>query len=253
MLTASGATHPGRVRQMNEDVFLCDTDLGLFIVADGMGGHHAGEVASQLAVESIRGFLARTSDGSSVTWPYGIDPKLSFDGNRLVTAVKLANRRVFKAGESREDYTGMGTTVVAGLVSGDRFVFAGVGDSRIYSLARDAMIQLTTDDTWVALMMTGQGDLDARVLANHPMKHVLTNVVGARDQIDVVVQERALDVAETFLFSSDGLHGSLDDAAIERLLRSGQPPESLADLLVQEALTRGGEDNITAVVVRFTP
>jgi PPM family protein phosphatase len=253
MLTASGATHPGRVRPMNEDVFLCDPDLGLFIVADGMGGHHAGEVASQLAVESIRGFLARTSDGSSVTWPYGIDPKLSFDGNRLMTAVKLANRRVFKAGESREDYTGMGTTIVAGLIREDRFVFAGVGDSRIYSLNRDGMTQLTKDDTWVALMMADQGDLDARVLANHPMKHVLTNVVGARDQIELIVQERALGAPETFLLSSDGLHVSLDDATIARLLRSDQPPEACANLLVEEALTRGGDDNITAVVVRFTP
>jgi len=250
MLTAGGATHAGRIRRINEDVFLSDPELGLFVVADGMGGHHAGEVASQLAVETIRSFLTRTRDGEDVTWPYGIDPNLSFDGNRMLTAVRLANRRVFKAGESREDYTGMGTTTVAALIAGGRFVFSNVGDSRIYVLSSEGLVQLTQDDTWVAMMM-GKGE--PGVNPNHPMKHVLTNVIGARDQIDCRVTERELKSEETYLFCTDGLHGFVPQETLAASLRLDESPTAIAERLVQLALDAGGGDNITALVVRYRP
>jgi serine/threonine protein phosphatase PrpC len=249
MLTAFGVTHPGLARPINEDTFLCDVDAGLFIVADGMGGHHAGEVASKLAVEAVRAFLERTKDGGDLTWPYGIDPSLSFDANRVTTAIKLANRRVFKAGESREDYTGMGTTLVIGLVSGEQFVYAGVGDSRIYSFDGSTLTQLTEDDSWVGMML-GK-DVDPAVAAKHPMKHVLTNVIGARDQVECKVIERTLAKAETFLLSSDGLHGFVDVAAIVRILGSGEGADKQAQQLVEAALASGGSDNITALAVRY--
>ena len=102
MLTAHGVSHPGRVRKHNEDAWRSEPELGHFLVADGMGGHNAGEVASGLAVEAIHAFLRRTKDGEDVTWPYGIDAKMSFNANRVMTAIKLANKRVFKAGESRD-------------------------------------------------------------------------------------------------------------------------------------------------------
>jgi protein phosphatase len=253
MITAAGVTHPGRVRPINEDAFLCDVDNRLFVVGDGMGGHHAGEVASNLAVESIRTFLTRTRDGEELTWPYGINPELSFDGNRVMTAIKLANRRVFKAGESREDYSGMGTTIVVVLASAEgRLVFASVGDSRIYAFSGGRLTQLTQDDSWVSMML-GKDNVDPAILAKHPMKHVLTNVIGARDQLDFKVMERPLAGEELFLLSSDGLHGALETPDIEAVLGSGQPPEVLADRLVQAALERGGTDNITALVIRHQP
>jgi protein phosphatase len=253
MITAAGVTHPGRVRPINEDTFLCDLENGLFVVGDGMGGHHAGEVASNLAVESIRTFLTRTRDGEEMTWPYGINPELSFDGNRIMTAIKLANRRVFKAGESREDYSGMGTTIVVALATAEgRLVFASVGDSRIYSFAAATLTQLTQDDSWVSMML-GKDNVDPGVLARHPMKHVLTNVIGARDQLEFKVTERPLDREELFLLSTDGLHGALEAPDIVAILGSGQPPDALADRLVQAALERGGSDNITALVVRHQP
>lgn len=250
MITAAGATHPGHVRPVNEDAFVCDVDGELFVVADGMGGHHAGEVASALAVEAIRTFLTRTRASENVTWPYGINPALSFDSNRVLTAVKLANRRVFKAGEGREEYTGMGTTVVAALVSGDRLIFASVGDSRLYSFNRSTLVQLTEDDTWIRMT----GHVDPAAIANHPMRHVLTNVVGARDQIECRVAERALGAEEEiFLLSTDGLHGAIDGPTIASVLRDGGPPDMMADRLVQAALERGGGDNITAIVIRHQP
>jgi PPM family protein phosphatase len=249
MITAAGATHPGRVRPINEDALLCDEAEGLFVVADGMGGHNAGEVASTLAIDTIRTFLTRTRDGENVTWPYGIDPTLSFDSNRLLTAVKIANHRVFKAGESREEYTGMGTTTVAALVSGDQLIFVSVGDSRLYTLAAGELVQLTEDDTWIRLT----DGLDPANVAKHPMRHVLTNVIGARDQVECHVIERVLGAAETFLLSTDGLHGLVDAATMAAVLRAADPPTVLAERLVQAALERGGRDNITVLVMRYQP
>jgi protein phosphatase len=249
MITAAAVTHPGRVRTINEDAFLCEPEKGLFVVADGMGGHHAGEVASTLAIETVRTFLTRTRDAESVTWPYGIDPDLSFHSNRMKTAVKLANRRVFKEGESREDYTGMGTTLVAAVVDDQRLVVASVGDSRLYAFADDALVQLTEDDTWVRMT----GVVDAAQVASHPMKHVLTNVIGAREAIEFGVREDVLNGERTLLLSTDGLHGVLDGAFIASVLRTDGPPESLAGQLVQAALDGGSIDNITALVVRYRP
>src|SRR5437016_1395048 len=213
LLTAHGATHPGNVRKSNEDSVLSDPGLGLFIVADGMGGHNAGEVASRLAVEAIKGFLSLSHDGEDFTWPYGVNPSLSFHGNRLMTSVKLANRRVFKVGESRDEYTGLGTTVVAALIEEGQLVVAGVGDSRIYSYREGKLEQITQDDSWVATVLARDPGRDEASLASHPMRHVLTNVLGAREQLEMDVDERPLADAEVLLLCSDGLHGSPDDRA----------------------------------------
>jgi protein phosphatase len=251
MLTAHGLTHPGRVRKTNEDTILLDLELGLFLVADGMGGHNAGEVASKLAAEAIRGFLARSEDGNDFTWPYGIDPSLSFQGNRLMTAIKLANRRVFKAGESRDDYAGLGTTVVAALIADDQLTFSGVGDSRIYLFGSGRLEQITVDDSWAATVLARDAGSDDATFAAHPMRHVLTNVLGAREQIDMEVEERAIRPAERLLLCSDGLHGLVDDDALARVLGAPNSDEDAAHELVQLALDAGGPDNVSALVVRM--
>lgn len=248
-LVAHGVTHPGRVRKNNEDALLSDADLGLFLVADGMGGHNAGEVASALAVEAIQGFLIRSKPGDDFTWPYGIDPTLSFLGNRLSTAIKLANRRVFKAGESHDSYTGLGTTVVAMLVEEDQCAFSGVGDSRIYVWADGRLEQLTRDDSWVATVLAREPAMDEAVLASHPMRHVLTNVIGAREPIEMDIHERALRGGERFLLCSDGLHGVLDDHHLERVLSSDAAPKAMAEDLIRQSLDRDVGDNVTALVL----
>ena len=115
-LTAFGITHPGRIRPNNEDCLLWDVPTGLFMVADGMGGHQAGEVASRMAVETVRSFLEASHGDQDLTWPFGFDPQRSMNANRLITAVRLANRKVFQAGEDKPDLAGMGTTVVAALI-----------------------------------------------------------------------------------------------------------------------------------------
>jgi protein phosphatase len=252
MIKAHGATHPGPVRHLNEDAFLCDVEQSLFIVGDGMGGHQAGEVASRLAVDSIHAFIARTRNDEKVTWPYGIDPAVSFDGNRVATAIRIANRRVFKASENSEEYTGMGTTIVVALVTDDRIVLSSVGDSRIYSFAQGTLTQLTQDDSWISMLMAN-GTMDPGAIARHPMRHVLTNVVGARESLDCRVQERTLAGGELFLLSTDGLHGALDHETMQALMGQHADPAALAPTLVEAALQQGSKDNITALVIRYEP
>ena len=225
-----------------------DLALGVFIVADGMGGHNAGEIASRLASDTIRGFLKRTNEVDEFTWPFGLDPRLSYDANRLLTAVKLANRRVFRAGESRDDYTGMGTTVVAVVAGRNRASYAAVGDSRIYSFADGRLEQLTRDESWMTAL-GGESGLNPGTIAGHPMRHVLTNVIGARDDVDAQVGERELGRRERLLLCSDGVHGSLDDASIADILARAGSARAASEALVAAALARGATDNVTAVVV----
>ena len=253
MLTAYGVTHPGKVRPGNEDALFWDVQAGLFLVADGMGGHQAGEVASRMAIETMRSFLESSRGDRDLTWPYGFDPGLSFNGNRLVTAVRLANRRVFQAGEDQPDYSGMGTTIVAAVIEQRQLSFCGVGDSRLYLCTADSFVQLTHDDSWVATVLANEPGVDEATLAHHPMRHVLTNVVGARDETEVEVIERQIREGDTLLLCSDGLYGMLDDAALRDILSQPGPVEQVAERLIVSALEKTASDNITALVVRCEP
>ena len=253
VLRAYGATDIGPVRKTNEDHFASDEDLQLFVVADGMGGHSAGEVASSLAVETIVGFIRRSAskgDGE-FPWPYGIDPALTFASNRLRTAIYLANLRVFRAAEQHDEYTGMGTTVVSALIVGSRLTIAHAGDSRAYLFAGGALRRLTSDDTWEATVLAGQTESRNTSASPHPLRHVLTNVVGARDSADVHVSEHELEGGERILLCSDGLHGILDDEALRALIAGDDPPGAVVPRLIEAALGRGSRDNLTAVLIQY--
>ncbi len=249
-IQAHGLSDPGPVRKINEDSFFSDPLLRLFIVADGLGGHSAGEVASGLAVDTISGFIRRTEEDSECSWPYGIEPALSFAGNVLRTAVHLANRRVFRAAEKHDEYTGMGTTVVAAFMTGPRLAVAHAGDSRLYLLANGELKQMTRDDTWAATLLAAQGD-GKGVPPARSMKHVLTNVIGARAQTEVHLGEYDLSPGDTILLCSDGLHGALDDAAIHELMAANGSPAEMVPRMIEAALGRGAKDNVTAVVARY--
>jgi len=250
VVEAHGLSDTGPIRKSNQDRYLSDTALQLFVVADGMGGHAAGEVASSLAVETITGFIRRTEEDSEFSWPYGIEPNLSFSGNRLRTAVHLANRRVFRAAERFDEYTGMGTTVVGALICGSRLAVANAGDSRLYLFADGRLTQLTRDDTWAATVIAAQPGSDPTAPPKS-MRHVLTNVVGARDQAEVRLSEHDLTGGEMILLCSDGLHGVLDDRTIEGMLGGGGTPSDIVTRLIEAALTGGARDNVTAVVARY--
>ncbi len=251
MVLAHAVSDAGPVRKNNEDSCAVEHDLQVYVVADGMGGHNAGEVASRLAVEALVGFMRRSHEDTDVSWPYGIDPTISLHANRLRTAINLANRRVFRAAESHDDYTGMGTTVVAALVTGTKLVVGNVGDSRLYVSTNDGFSQVTEDDTWAATMLRQSGGADSALLAHHPMRHVLTNVLGAREQTEVHMFERDLAPGDTIFICSDGIYGVLDDHALGAELEATPDPRAAAERLVQLAIDRGTRDNVTALVVRY--
>lgn len=245
-LTVGSRTDIGP-RKMNQDHLGWWPDLGLFVVADGMGGHNAGEVASQLAVQAIHQFIADSADGGDFTWPFGMEVAQSLDSNRLTTAVRLANRKVYAEGSRRAELNGMGTTVVAALVNGDRLTLASVGDSRIYRFRDGNLEQLTKDDTWLASVLGAKEAADADPA--HPLRHVLTSVVGTRDDVKPGAREEQLVAGDTFVLCSDGVHGRLDSAAIAEVLMGAASAPDQATRLVDEALTRGSSDNATALVI----
>ena len=247
-MRAFGLSETGPVRHMNEDCFVSAEDLRLFVVADGMGGHAAGEVAAKLAVESIENFIRRSHETTDFSWPYGIDPTLSYEANRLKTAVGLANRRINRMAENHDDYLGMGTTVVCALVAHGQLVIAHVGDSRLYICNDDALEQLTEDDSWAATVLGSRNGSTAPPAT----RHVLTNVLGARPDTLVHLAERELAGNETLLLCSDGLHGSVPHDTLRDVLISSQDLPAVAQSLITTALEHGSRDNITALVVRCT-
>jgi serine/threonine protein phosphatase PrpC len=242
-IEAFGLSEIGPVRPINEDCFISAEDLQLFVVADGMGGHAAGEVASKVAAESIEHFIRRSQETTDFSWPYGIDAKLSYEANRLKTAVNLGNRRIHRLAEHHDDYLGMGTTVVCALLAGRQMIVAHVGDSRLYIFAKGMLTQLTEDDSWAATVL-GSGE------TRQATRHVLTNVLGARSDTQVHLAERDMVGTETLLLCSDGLHGSVSREVLHQVLSSDQPLPELVHTLITTALEQGSRDNITALVVR---
>lgn len=251
MLTVHGVTHPGRIRKVNEDGFYYDVQLGLFLVADGMGGHNAGEIASRLALESVLAFIQRTREDEEFTWPFGVETGLSYDANRMRTALRLANRRVFQMSESGVQYAGMGTTVVAALISGSTLTFATIGDSRIYLVQQHAIRQLTQDDSWLATLRAQEPDIDPAQLEHHPLRHVITKAVGTLADTELTIHERPLVKGDLLLMCSDGLHDLVTDQEMLAITDTEDPLEARGARLVERALEGGGRDNITALLVRY--
>ena len=212
-----------------------------------MGGHNAGEVAAHLAVQAIREFVRESSDGADVSWPFDYDPAMSAGANRLLTAVRLANRRVYAEGLAHAAFDGMGTTVVGVLVTAHRASIVSVGDSRVYRWRTGELAQLTADDTWLSVVM-GVPD-DDRAQSTHPTRHVLTSVIGTREDVRPAVREEVLERGDRLVLCSDGIHGRLDPVRMAAVLGRGGDAETLASALVQEALSQGTTDNATALVV----
>jgi serine/threonine protein phosphatase PrpC len=250
MIESFGRTDVGRRRKINEDSFLVSPEASLYAVCDGMGGHNAGEVASKMAIETIAAFIERSGVEKEITWPWGLDANLSFDANRLKTAVRLANARVFQAADNREELTGMGTTVVALVVSDKMMTIASAGDSRCYLVRGGELRQLTRDDSWVSAAL-GEGILNSDDVEHHPLRNVITKAVGARDTIDLDLVEHRLEPGDLVMLCSDGLHGMINDQEITRILGPGAATlEDASARLIEAANEAGGRDNVTVVLLR---
>lgn len=244
-----GISHPGTTRSHNEDAMTWDEELGFVAIADGMGGHQAGEVASNLALEAMLTFMRKSASPGEFVWPLGEEPDLSPAANRLATAIRLGNRSVFKGAEATPQYLGMGTTVVGLLVDGTRVTYAGVGDSRLYAFEQGELRQLTTDDSWMVLLANEPG-MTPDILRHHPMRNVLTNVVGAKLELTVEVIEADLP-GVTLLLCSDGVHGALTDEMMAEILASEPDLQKASQALVEAAMDNGSTDNVTAVLVQI--
>jgi protein phosphatase len=251
VLRAHGITDKGRVRPINEDCWAFLPSRGLCVVADGMGGHQAGEVAARIAVETI--VASVSSSEHDVEWPFGFDPSLSNTGNRLRTAIQLAHMHILETAVTSDQYAGMGTTIVAAMMDDDRLSVAHAGDSRLYLLAGDRLRQITHDDSWMASMLAQDPSADRGHYERHPMRNALTNVVGARRRTEVHVIEETLSGGELLALTTDGVHGVLDDERLEQVLLDGKDEREMAEKLVAAAFARGSHDNCTALVARYLP
>jgi protein phosphatase len=249
-VTFRGVTDVGRKRDANEDCFAVVAEDHLFVVADGMGGHAAGEVASKLAVSAIADFIASTRRDAEITWPYEYDLSIPMEGNRLKTAIRLANQRILDTISHKKDLEGMGTTLVVAMVSDGRAHVGHVGDSRAYLIRGGAITQLTSDHSWVNEQVK-LGFLTKSDASRHPFRNVVTRALGSREDVLVDMAEQPLEAGDVLLLCSDGLNTMLDDESIVRtVLDNEQDVDAAARALVAKANENGGEDNITVILIK---
>src|SRR5262245_30433053 len=250
MIYSASLSDTGRKRQTNQDCHLVNARSGLYLVADGLGGHAAGAVAARLTVTSIDDFVALVNASAEVSWPFGYSLQISFEQNALRTAVLLANLKVCHSAEEREDCSGMGSTVVAFWVRGNTAFWTHVGDSRIYQLRGGELRQLSEDHSLVQEQLR-RGIIKPEEVKQHTLKHVVTRAIGTRDPLEVVVQQETLQPGDCYLLCCDGLTDLVSDEQIQRLIGDGRNLESSSRALIDAANEAGGEDNITVVLLRL--
>jgi protein phosphatase len=248
---ASGLTDVGLQRDHNEDSYAVLSEYDLFIVADGMGGHRAGDVASRLATDSIAEFFRSTAQ-EDATWPFHFDTSLSEDENRLVTGIRVANRRIFERSIRSRECAGMGTTIVGALYSRkkNRLFVGHVGDSRAYRVRGASIQQLTRDHSLINDYLMAMPDLTEEQRAELP-KNVITRALGMQDSVAVDLVSDEPQLGDVYLLCSDGLSGMLTDEQIRDIVESSHDPIEICRRLIAKANENGGEDNITALVIRF--
>lgn len=249
---AAGLSDVGLQREINEDSFSILPEYKLFLVADGMGGHRAGDVASKMAIHAMGSFFEATASGDS-TWPFSFDSNLSVEENRLVTSVKLANKKIFDTSAKHREVQGMGTTLVGALYAteAERLYIAHVGDSRAYRIRGGEITQLTRDHSLVNDYLLVMPDMTEEQKEELP-KNVITRALGMQDSVAVDLVPDEPTVGDFYVLCSDGLSGMVGDQGIRQILEAkGEDLESAATELVREANQNGGEDNITVVVLAF--
>lgn len=251
-LIASGQTNVGRKRAHNEDNLLLVEAENLFVVADGMGGHASGEVASQIAVESVGDFFRRTSENDEVTWPYKEEKGLRYEENRLVTAIKLANQRVFETASSDKALKGMGTTIVSALFTDGTAYMGHVGDSRAYRIREGAIEQITEDHSLLNDYIKAN-KLTPEEIEAFPHKNVIVRALGMRDTVRVDISRLNPQNGDVFLLCSDGLSGMVKDPDMLSIVEAANGDlDAAATALIASANENGGIDNSTVILIKIT-
>lgn len=238
MLEAFGLSDPGCVRSNNEDYFISDSDSGIFVLADGMGGANAGEYASRLSAESLYEYLLNSPGDDGI--------------GMLEQGFLEANWKVRQAALSNPELDGMGTTLVVAREIGEgQLQIGSVGDSRAYLASKGQMELITQDQTWVAEVGTRLG-LSEEALKKHPMRHVLTMAVGSTDNLRIFTDVVALHSGDQILLCSDGLHGVVSENLLKETLDSEKTLPEKCHYLVEAAKDKGGPDNVTVVLIQLT-
>jgi protein phosphatase len=248
---ASGLTDVGLQREHNEDSYAVLPEYDLYVVADGMGGHRAGDVASRLATDSLAEFFRKTS-AEDATWPFHFDLTLSEEENRLVAGIRVANRQIFERSLRSRELSGMGTTIVGALFSKrkGRLFVGHVGDSRCYRVRRGDIDQLTRDHSLVNDYLLAMPGMSEEQRAELP-RNVITRALGMHDQVQVDLLSDDPQPSDVYLLCSDGLSGMVSDDEILDVVTSSAEPAEICRRLVASANASGGEDNITVLVLRF--
>ena len=248
-LNAAGRTHVGMKRAHNEDSLRLCRDEGLFIVADGMGGHASGEVASQMSVETLAEFFRATADDDEITWPYKMEKERRYDECRITTGIKLSNRRIFESASRDSRLKGMGTTIVAMFFNRRECYIGHVGDSRVYRFRDGKLLQLTEDHSllndYIKMRQLTPEEIEA-----FPHKNVIVRALGMKETVQVDVLTEAPQSGDVYLLCSDGLSGMVTDQNMEHILRQSDDLDLTCERLIDAANDNGGTDNITVILIR---
>ncbi len=248
----SGETNIGLKRAHNEDSFYLPEEAKLAIVADGMGGHASGEVASKMAVDTVAEHFRNTAEDAELTWPYKLDGPDKYDANRLTTGIKLANLRIYDKAQKDENCHGMGTTIVATLFLDDKVLIGHVGDSRVYRFRDGQLMQLTEDHSLLNDYIRMKR-LAAEDVGKFPHKNVIVRALGMKESVQVDLLSDQVRVNDTYLLCSDGLSGMVDDPGLAYILQEEQDLDTACERMIHAANRNGGQDNITCVLARLEP
>ena len=249
-IEVAGHTHVGMKRNHNEDNYLVMAEERLFCVADGMGGHSSGEIASKIAVDEISEFFKMTARDVEATWPYKMDKSKSYDENRLSTAIKLANSRIFERANTEQKFKGMGTTVATvHFVAANAYV-GHVGDSRVYWFRQGQLKQVTEDHSLLNDYLKAK-KLTPEEIDAFPHKNVIVRALGMKDTVQVDLNRFETQDGDVFLICSDGLSGMVPDASIQEVLTKVHDLDTAGKQLIDLANANGGNDNVTCVLARW--
>ncbi len=248
----AGETDVGMKRTHNEDNLYLPDEERLIMVADGMGGHAAGDVASKLAVETVAGFFRATAEDPRITWPFMIDRENRHEENRLITGIKLANLKIFEMAQRDSRSRGMGTTLVSCLFCDDLVLVAHVGDSRVYQIRDGKIRQLTEDHSllndYIKMKRIAPEDVD-----RFPHKNVIVRALGMKETVAVDVLRQEPRMGDLYLLCSDGLSGMVDDSDVLKLALAEKDLDRCSERLIEAANANGGADNITVALARLEP
>lgn len=249
-LAACGFSHPGRQREDNEDAFGSFVDERLFVVADGMGGHNAGEVASVMAIDAIETFFRSFHADPRQVWPHPVDKSLSLGSNLLRVGIKVANGKIRAAAAQDRARARMATTVVAMAIGDTQVTVAHAGDSRAYRLRSGKLERLTRDHSVLEEMKAARPDMTDEEMAAFAHRNVVTRCVGSKDDVEPGLHVETIQEGDIYLLCSDGLWGSVPDPKIRDIVRATGDLEAACQLLIDAANEAGGPDNVSALLVR---